>query len=603
MTNERTVRIGGGSGYWGDADLALPQLLDADVDYVVFDYLAEITMSIMARARARSPDAGYATDFVTAVLAPNLEKIAGSGVKILANAGGVNPSACTRAIEELVREKGLSLTVATVTGDDLTSRAAQFTDTKEMFSNESFPDVESIASINAYLGAFPIADALDRGADIIVTGRCVDSALALAVGIHEFKWQTDDWDKLAAGSMTGHLIECGNQVAGGNYTDWREVADSLDMAGYPIAEITEDGAVIITKPEGSGGVVNKATVAEQLLYEIGDPAHYLLPDVVCDFTQVVIQDLGNDSVSIDGAMGRPAPGHCKVSATFTDGWRIISLWFFIGKDSITKANAFAQAAISRSKRKLTARQMGDFTEVAIETFGAGSHFHDDAPERASREVTLRISARHPNPDALTMLLKETSGLALATPPGMALYTGGRPSPSPVFRLYSFLLDKQTLSPVVDIEGVERNVPFEVSSQRPAVKADQPLPDPSDVDGESVTVPLRQIAWARSGDKGNNANIGVIPRNTAFAPYLWAQLDNKKVEAVFAHFLEGEVERFYLPGIAAMNIVLHDVLGGGGMASLRTDTQGKSYAEILLDANIELPSALKPLLLTVIKDKS
>lgn len=590
MNSSGVVRIGGGSGYWGDADFALPQLLEAGVDYVVFDYLAEITMSILARARTKSADAGYATDFITGVIEPNLERIANQGVKILANAGGVNPLACSAAIERCIKDKGLTLTVATITGDDLSEHAAEFIDTTEMFSGESFPDVDSVQSINAYLGAFPIAMGLAQGADIIITGRCVDSALTLAVGIHEFGWQASDWNHLAAGSLAGHLIECGNQVAGGNHTDWQSLADTIDTAGYPIAELEASGDVTITKPAGSGGKVTTGTVAEQLLYEIGDPGTYLLPDVTCDFTQVEISDLGSDRVLVRGARGRAAPSTCKVSATYADGWRIITLWFFIGKNSRQKAEAFANAAVNRSNRKLKNSNLGEYSEIQIETFGAGSHFSTDGPEHNSREVTLRLSARHTEPAALRVLLKEASGLALATPPGMALFTGGRPSPSPVVRLFSLLVDKDRLTPCVNVNGKITQCPFTSTGEATTAEV-HTEPHAPETSGSRVPVSLRRLAWARSGDKGNSANIGVIPRHQDYAPFLWEQLTETAVADIFSHFLDGEVERFYLPGTASMNLLMHDVLGGGGIASLRTDTQGKSYGEILLETEITIPEEL------------
>ena len=291
------IRIGGATGYWGEADMALPQFMtEGDLDFIVFDYLAEITMSILARAKAVDPEKGYATDFVTGVVAPHLAAIAQSGVKLISNAGGVNPEACGAAIRQLIDAAGLPLTVAVVTGDDLMPQLDKLLDSdpSEMFSGETPPPRDSIASANAYLGAFPIAEALDLGADIVVTGRCVDSAVTLGACIHQFGWQREDLDLLAAGSLAGHLIECGPQVTGGNYTDWHEVHETLHEVGYPIAEIAADGSMVITNPGGTGGCVTRGTVGEQLLYEIGDPTHYELPDVICDFTAVQLQQIETD---------------------------------------------------------------------------------------------------------------------------------------------------------------------------------------------------------------------------------------------------------------------------------------------------------------------
>ncbi|MBL6689831.1 MAG: DUF1446 domain-containing protein [Pseudomonadales bacterium] len=593
MTSESLIRIGGGSGFWGESDMAVPQLLSSgQVDYIAFDYLAEITMSILARARAKSADAGYATDFVTDVIAPNLEQIAEQQVKLLSNAGGVNPLECAAKIEALIQEAGLNLKVATITGDDLVSKATTFSSKKEMFSGADFPAVDDIASINAYLGGFPIAEALDKGADIVITGRCVDSALTLGACIHAFGWRASDWDLLAAGSLAGHLIECGPQATGGNHTDWHEVADNLHNIGYPIAEISSNGELCITKPQNTGGQVTRGTVSEQMLYEIGDPGAYLLPDVTCDFSAVTIEQEGKDRVSVKGARGKPATTTYKTSATYTDGFKIITLWYFVGKDSEAKARVFAEAALRRTRAKLQVLGLNDFGEVAIEPFGSEVHFGGN---EAVRETALRLSAKHRNPKALSVLLKEATGLALATPPGMALHTGGRPSPSPVVRLFSFLVDKNDVDIRVHLDGqvTEHRIYGSNAELPPENSLPGPeAPEPSD---NMTKVPLRQLAFGRSGDKGNNANIGVIARNPALLPYIWAQLDEQAVANAFSHFLKGgrggKVERFYLSGTASINFLLHEVLGGGGVASLRSDTQGKSYAEILLDTPIEIPQQL------------
>ncbi len=253
---EGVIRIGGATGYWGDSDMALPQFLKAGgLDYIVFDYLAEITMSIMARQRAKDPALGYAADFVSAVLKPNLKEIALQRVKILSNAGGVNPVACGEAVRALVRRPGLDLKVAVVTGDDLMDRLSELSHMTEMFSGEPLPPPEKIASMNAYLGSFPIAEALNRGADIVITGRSVDSAVTLGACIHAFDWRRSDFDRLAAGSLCGHILECGAQATGGNHTDWESVADRLFEIGYPIAEVSPDGSFSITKAPETGGAV------------------------------------------------------------------------------------------------------------------------------------------------------------------------------------------------------------------------------------------------------------------------------------------------------------------------------------------------------------
>src|SRR5574337_361902 len=501
IKREKTsIRVGGASGFWGESDMGAPQLLAAgDIDYLVFDYLAEITMSIMARARSADPTQGYATDFVTAVLAPHLKQIAASGVKLISNAGGVNPEACGAAVRALVKAKGLDLRVAVVTGDNLMGKLAAFADSNAMDTGSAMPDIARVASANAYLGAFPVAAALDRGADIVITGRCVDSAVTLGACIHAFGWTRDEFDKLAGGSLAGHLVECGPQATGGNFTDWRLVADGIDDIGYPIAEIRADGSFDLSKPAGTGGAVTVATVGEQLLYEIGDPRAYVLPDVVCDFSAVTLTQAGADRVTVARAQGRPAPDSYKVSLTWNDGWRSGSLWYFVGDDASAKARAFAAAAIKRARRKLEAMNAPDFDEVLIETFGDESHYGAFARQTDAREVTVKIAVKHRDARATGLVLKETVGLALASPPGLTLFSGGRPKPSPVVRLFSFLADKAQVPLALDLDGERIALGHESGQHFDRGGLERPVPPPATGSG-LVQVPLVRVANARSGDK-------------------------------------------------------------------------------------------------------
>ncbi|MDJ0698866.1 MAG: DUF1446 domain-containing protein [Woeseiaceae bacterium] len=586
------MRIAGASGFWGESPEATAQLLARGaVDVLAFDYLAEITMSIMARARAADPRLGYAVDFVRAVLAPNLTTIAEQGVKVISNAGGVNAAACAAAIRQLVVEAGLDLKVGVVTGDDLLDRSADFSSrsTTEMYTAAPFPDVESVASINAYLGAMPIAAALDGGADIVVTGRCVDSAVTLGACIHHFGWQADEFDKLAGGSLAGHIIECSTQATGGNFTDWLEAAGSVADIGYPIAEVCGDGSFVVTKPDGTGGRVTVGTVSEQMLYEIGDPQAYLLPDVSCDFSGVSIERIANDRVRVSGARGYDAPASYKVSATYADGFRGGQLVFVYGDDASRKASAYADAVIARAGKRLEAAGLPSFSEVCVETFGDESHYGAAAADVASREVTLKIAARHPRKEGVDILLSETIGLALGGPPGLTLFQGGRPKPSPVVRLFSFLIDKNDVPVSIEVDG--NAVTVESTAPGTMRRAERPAPPAVDVDDADTRVRLFDIAWGRSGDKGNNANIGIIARDPAFLPWIWNALTEDVVAKRFEHFLDGKVERFLMPGPSAINFLLHDALGGGGVASLRNDPQGKGYAQVLLDLDIPVPGSL------------
>ncbi|KAA1190531.1 DUF1446 domain-containing protein [Pseudohalioglobus sediminis] len=592
-----SICVGGASGFWGDAALATPQLLaSAELDYLVYDYLAEITMSIMARARAADGNMGYATDFITAVLKPNLKQIADQGVKVIANAGGVNPRSCAEAARALIREQGLDLSVAVVLGDDLTHRAEQFAagNAVEMFSGDDFPDPEKIASINAYLGAFPIARALDTGADIVITGRCVDSAVTLGACIHAFGWQRDDYNKLAQGSLAGHLLECGTQATGGNFTDWETVIDSLSEAGYPMAEIDAAANVVITKPQGTGGAVTVGTVAEQMLYEIGNPQAYQLPDVVCDFSQVELRQLAADRVAVSGARGLGAPADYKVSATFADGFRAGNVWTMYGRDADTKAQRFAESVFDRSRAILARAGLDDFTETSIEVIGAESHFGAARQVGRVREVDVKIAARHASPKGVAILLKEMVGMALTAPPGLTAFAGARPKPSPVVRLFSMLLPRREIAVTVETETSSIVVDESEVSIYKHQEALHEAPEALTGD-DAVSVSLEALAWGRSGDKGSKANIGIIARHPEFVPYIAAQLPAQRVAEYFSHFLapgQGTpVERFFLPGSHAFNFLLHDVLGGGGIASLRTDAQGKGYAQLLLTEPVQVPAEL------------
>lgn len=590
----REITIGGASGFWGDAALATPQLLDSgELDFLVYDYLAEITMSILARARAADDSKGYATDFVSAAMAPNLARIADQGIRVIANAGGVNPQACAAALRDLIVEAGLSLKVAVVAGDDLRARAGDFAGAREMFSGDTFPPLEKIASINAYLGAFPIAAALDRGADIVITGRCVDSAVTLGACIHAFGWSREDYDRLAGGSLAGHILECGTQATGGNFTDWERV-ERLDEAGYPLATITEDGNFEVHKGAGTGGLVSVGTVAEQMLYEIGDPGAYLLPDVVCDFTGVQLEQVAPHRVRVSGAAGRAAPDSYKASATWADGFRAGHIWTVYGRDAGARARHFAEGVFRRAAAALEKAGQPPFTETCCEILGEESHFGSARTVGAVREVDMKLAVRHPSQKGIGIFLKEMTGLALTAPPGLTGFAGARAKPSPVVRLFSLLVPKSEVAISVDVEGevVRCDDPPPAGTAAPAPVHEPPDETPVDT---AVAVPLETLAWARSGDKGNKANVGVIARHEDFVPYIASALSEARVAACFAHFLApGQarpVERFYLPGTCAFNFLLHEVLGGGGVASLRSDPQGKGYSQLLLAQGVAVPASL------------
>jgi hypothetical protein len=396
----KTIRIGCASGFWGDSFTAAPQLVrQGNIQYLVFDYLAEITMSILARAREKDPNLGYAHDFVTVTMAQIAREVAEKKIKVIANAGGVNPKGCARALEALLAKQGVDLKVAYVEGDDVLPQLDKWksADIREMFTGQALP--EKPVSMNVYLGGFPVAAALAAGADVVITGRCVDSAVTLGACIHEFGWTPKDFDKLAGGSLAGHIVECGAQACGGIFTDWDQVPE-WENIGYAIAEISQDGSFVATKPEGTGGLVSVGTVGEQMLYEIGDPQAYMLPDVVCDFSDVRLEQLGKDRVRVSNARGYAPTATYKCSTTWEDGYRIGNLVAIGGIDAAAKARRTGEAVLKRMETILRQRNWGPFTETSLEVLGAEDSYGAQARKAGGREAILKLAAKHARKEPL-----------------------------------------------------------------------------------------------------------------------------------------------------------------------------------------------------------
>ncbi|MGF7159293.1 hypothetical protein FHS85_000912 [Rhodoligotrophos appendicifer] len=586
---QQVVRIGGAGGFWGDSTAGAEQILrSADVDYLVFDYLAELTMSILAKARQRHPDLGYATDFVADVMAPLLPEIKARKIRILTNAGGMNPRGCAAALRKAAAAQGLSLRIAVVEGDDLLPHEASLRaqGVTEMFTGADLPP--KLTSMNAYLGAFPIAAALAQGADVVITGRCVDSALALGALIHEFGWSAQDYDRLAAGSVVGHILECGTQTTGGLYTDWTEVPGRHDI-GYPIAECSPDGSFILTKPRDTGGLVTPTVVTEQLLYEIGDPGNYLLPDVTCDFRGITIEAAGENRVRISGARGAAPTRSYKVSAVYEDGYRSGTTLTLVGRDAAAKAAHVADAIIARTREMFRRRNLGDYEEICIEPLGTEQAFYGaHARGSATREVVLRIAVRHAQAEALDLFGREIAPFGTAGTPGTTGFSG-RPKPGKVFRLFSFLVPKDQLDVTVELEGTSTAIPALLPPPGEPDLPPVPATAPASLPSGTRRAPLSAIAVARSGDKGDLANIAVIARSPELYGCLLREVTPERVAEQLSHLVKGKVERFEVPGVHAVNLLLHEALGGGGSASLRNDPLGKAFAQILLDMEITIPA--------------
>jgi len=597
---DKTIRVGCASAFWGDTGSAASQLVaKGQLDYLVFDYLAELTMSIMAGAKLKNPEAGFAPDFIS-TLKPLLNSITEQNIKVCSNAGGINPLGCAQALQKVIDELGVDLTIAVVEGDNLTDQQDNFSEQNitEMFSKEAMPS--QLLSVNAYLGAPSIAQAFDAGADIVITGRVVDSAVIVGPLVHEFNWQWTDYDLLAQASLAGHVIECGTQCTGGNFTDWHLVKEGYANMGFPIVECHSDGSFVVTKIKDTGGLVSCDTVAEQVLYEIGDPSAYLLPDVICDFTQVTLTQQAKDRVLVVGAKGRAPSPQYKVSATYLDGYRSTATFMIGGRDAVAKGQVVAKAIIERVQSIFHIKGVEDFTNVNIEVLGSESTYGENSLAHTSREVVVKIAVQHNDRRALNLFSLEIAQAATAMAPGITGLVGGRPKPTPRICLFSFLLNKESVKVSYRLLN---SVAGESNSSIAAQIDTDSVNDKENhkvgwhnntmaellTDENTITVPLIDLALARSGDKGNHCNVGVKARHESYLPYIEAALNKENIATYFKHLLaeNSTVIIYQLPALNAINILIENSLGGGGMASLRIDPQGKAVAQQLLDMPINI----------------
>lgn len=589
---DKVVRIGGASGFWGDSAVGAPQLVHgAEIDYLVFDYLAELTMAILASARGKKPELGYASDFVDVAMKSVLPEVARRGIKVVTNAGGINPRGCADALARMAEEMGLQLKIAVVEGDDVSARipALREAGQQDMFSGQPLP--ERILSANAYLGAIPIAQALRAGADVVITGRCVDSAVTLGPLMHEFGWGAADYDQLAAGSLAGHIIECGCQATGGLHTDWEAIPDWANI-GYPIIECHSDGRFVVTKPAGTGGRVIEAGVAEQLLYEIGDPGAYILPDVVCDFRQVRITQEGENRVAVSGARGMPPTDSYKVSATYMDGFRSNGTMVIVGIDAVAKARRTGEAIIERTRALFKKAGLPDYSATHVEVIGAESLYGPHSRATQAREVMMRVAVNHSMKQALEIFAREIAPAGTSWSPGTTGPALSRPAASPLIKQCAFTLPKREVAVSIVLDGATQPVTIAVDGgYRAEPVSATPEAEPAADDADTVDVPLIKLAYARSGDKGNISNIGIIARQAEYLPIILRQVTPAIVKAYFAHLVTGRVERFLVPGLNACNFLLHEALDGGGTASMRMDPLGKGMAQMLLDLPVPVPRVL------------
>jgi len=451
------IRIASGQGFWGDLpDAPVEQVKRGDIDYLVMDYLAEVTMSIMQKQRMRNEKYGYARDFVK-VIEQTLDEIKHKGVKVVSNAGGVNPKACKDAIIELAKEKGYTgIKVAVVDGDDILPNLdeiiSQGHELKNMETGEPITTVkDELLSANVYFGCRPIVEALEKGADIVITGRVTDTGLTLAPMAYEFGWDLDDYDLMSTGTIAGHIIECGGQVSGGNFTDWEKVEDFVDI-GFPIIEAHPDGTFYVTKHENTGGLVSEMTVKEQLLYEIGDPASYITPDCIADFSTIQIEQDGENRVKVWGIKGKPDTPTYKISASYIDGYKLSSTLVYSWPDAYKKAKAAGDILLKRAE-KLGIK----FRDTNIEFVGLNACNEDlDELNRDLsdlNEVQLRVSVHGDSREDLNRFGMEIAPLILTGPSGVTGFAGGRPKASEVVAYWPALMDKKAATPRVTVYDI------------------------------------------------------------------------------------------------------------------------------------------------------
>lgn len=592
----KIVRIGGASGALNDSAIAVPGLLKVEgLNYLAFDYLGEGAMGIFRRMKQADPRSGFLPDFVDIHIGPYLEVLKARGIRVTANAGGMNPEGLAELIRQRGRELGLTLRVATVTGDDVEHLVPELRaeGLRDMYSGAALPECD--IGMHAYIGAFGIARALDAGADVVITGRVVDSALILGPLIHEFGWGPDDLDLLAAGTVAGHLLECGAQATGGTFTDWQDVEGWANI-GFPVGECHADGSVVMTKPAGTGGLVSVGTIAEQLLYEVGDPRAYIVPDVVCDFTGITLKQVGPDRVLVRGARGYPPPQTLKLCGTYDDGWRSVALIPVSGIDAVSKARRTAEALLERVSAMLEERGWGPWRQTHVEVIGTETAWGPRAKALDPREVLLKIVVDHANPAACMLFGREqtTAIMNMAVGTSIAPIIAA-PRAFPLTGMFFGLIDRARVTQAVTLDGAALDFADPVApgfdpAVLPQIEGHVPV-----AEGDFVEVPLIRLAWGRSGDKGRLFNVAVIARRSEYLPWIRASLTVDSVTNWYRHLFDdpanARMEAFEVPGVHGINFLAHDAQGGGINLSPRFDAAAKSMAQHLLEMPVQLPRSL------------
>ncbi len=586
----KSIRIGNAGGYWGDDPDALKnQVLGGELDFITIDYLAEITMSIMNKQKLRDPDLGYAKDFIKH-LDPVFEEVVRRGIKIITNAGGVNPVSLAKELNSLAESKGLKgVKIAVVEGDNILDSIDELSEKGIDFSNmetgEAYDLIKGkVLSANLYFGAAPVVEALRQGADIVITGRVTDTGITLAPMIYSFNWDTKDYDKLAAGIVAGHILECGAQSTGGNFTDWEKVP-SFDKIGYPIAEVYEDGTFVVTKHHSLDGMVTVDTVREQLVYEMGDPKNYITPDVIADFSTIKLEDAGENRVKVSGVKGYPPTDLLKVSISYQDGYKASGAIIISAPDARKKAEKFAEIFWKR---------VGiDYEDKLTEFVGLNACHRHLAHLDEANEILLRFGVRDHDKSKFERFRRKLPALILSGPSAVAV-TGGAPQVQNVVSYWPALVpqDISAWKVIVFKNGekvFEKEGKWEETGGTVREVKDETNFDGAKFEGVEVKkAKLIEIALGRSGDKGDTCNIGLIARSDLAWEFIGYKITAGFVKKLFGDIVKGEVERFEVKNLNAFNFLLHNALGGGGTRSLRIDAQGKTLAHALLNQYIEIP---------------
>lgn len=571
-TPASSLIVGNCSGFYGDRASAMREvLLGGPVDVLTGDYLAELTMLILYRARTKDPARGYATSFLRQ-LEPLLATVWERGTKVVVNAGGLAPAGCARAVRDLAAALGLALEVAHVEGDDLLAKVPELR-LQHLDTGEELQDRQALTA-NAYLGAWGIAAALDGGAQVVVTGRVTDASLVVGPAASHFGWGREDWDRLAGAVVTGHLLECGTQVTGGNYSFVQdEVPDPLRM-GFPLAEVFQDGSSLITKHPGTGGAVTVGTVTAQLLYEIAGP-RYEGPDVVADFSTVQLERIGTDLVRVSGTRGGPPSGRLKVALTMAGGFRNRMEFLLTGLDIEGKAELALAGLADAYPHPF------DATVVRLD--------REDAPTNEQAAALLRVQVRDRDPAKVGRVFSGAAvGLALASYPGCTLTS--QPTDAQPYGVYwpSLVDAAEVEQVVVHADGRRQPVPHTPAGPAPGV-AEPKLPAP--VEGATRKVALGTVLGARSGDKGGNANIGFWARTDEAGTWLQSFMTPARCRELLPEADGLAVQVFRLPNLRAVNVVVVGLLGEGVASSTRFDPQAKGLGEYLRSRLAHIPVSL------------